>query len=131
MRDDDPRTLTATVMAYTETVARLVPVARSASDWDPLAAFVALEGFERVGTFLEVQNWTQYTEMLTGWASSIDSFETTVHRIGELPPVVYFEVEERHRRGDALTSVNSLTVFDFDEAGKIRRLEVFLQQTRA
>ena len=45
-------------------------------DWAPLAELVAVDDFERVGTFLEVQNWSQYTEMLTRWASATDSFET-------------------------------------------------------
>jgi len=87
-------------------------------------------GFERVGTFLEVQDWRQYTEMLTAWASSIDSFETTVCRISELPNLVYYEIEERHRRGDTVNVVNSLTAFAFGPDGRIRHLDVYLQQPR-
>ena len=80
----------------------LVPEVQSAADWAPLAEFVAVDSFERVGTFLEVQTWEQYTEMLTMWASSIARFETTAKRISELPGVVYFEIEERHFRGDTV-----------------------------
>ena len=47
-------------------------------------------------TYIEVQNWQQYAEMLTGWAQSVDSFETTVRRVSELPELVYFDIEERH-----------------------------------
>ena len=80
--------------------------------------------------FLEVQDWQQYTEMLTKWASATDSFETTVRRISELRDLVYYEVEERHFRGDDVHVVNSMTVFEFNEDGKIRHLDVYLQQAR-
>lgn len=122
--------LTGKVLAYERTMKRLVPSVRTASDWDPLVEFVAVEDFERVGTFLEVQNWQEYVEMLTHWAASIDSFETVVRRISELPDLVYYEIEERHARRGAVNVVNSLTVFEFDAAARIRRLAVYLQQPR-
>jgi len=123
--------LTDRVLEYERTMKHLVPTVRSPSDWGPLAAFIDVENFERVGPFLEHQNWAQYTEMLTQWASSIDSFETTVRRISERAPLVYFEIEERHRRGGAVNVVNSLTVFEFDDHARIRHLAVYLQQRAA
>ncbi|HXY28352.1 MAG TPA: hypothetical protein VEH82_08720 [Acidimicrobiales bacterium] len=106
----------------------LVQRVRTPADWAPLEAFIAVEDFERIGVFREVQDWPAYTEMLTHWATSVDSFETTVRRISELPGLVYYEIEECHRRGEALNVVNSMTVFTFDEAGKISHLDVYLQQ---
>jgi hypothetical protein len=44
--------------------------------------------------------------------------------------LVYFEVEERHFRGGDVNVVNSMTVFEFNENGKIRHLDVYLQQAR-
>jgi len=67
--------------------------------------------------------------MLTQWASSVDKFETSVQRITEVANLVFFEIEERHFRG-GVHVVNSMTVFDFDGNGKIRRLNVYLQQGR-
>jgi hypothetical protein len=122
--------LTRRVLDYTHTMERLVPTVKSVEDWAPLAEFVAVDGFERIGTFLEVHDWKQYTGMLTRWASSIDKFETTVRRISELPDLVYYEVEERHFRGAKVGIVHSMTVFEFDEEGKICRLAVYLQQAR-
>ena len=109
---------------------RLVAEAGDPADWTPLAEFVAVDDFERVGTFLEVQNWNQYTEMLTRWASATESFETTVRRISEFGSLVYYEIEERHFRGDNVNVINSMTVFEFDSHDKIRRLNVYLQQAR-
>jgi hypothetical protein len=43
---------------------------------------------------------------------------------------VYYEIEERHFRGDTVNVVNSMTVFGFDEDGKIRQLDVYLQKAR-
>jgi len=120
--------LTETVLAYERVMKELVPRVAAPSDWAPLEEFIAVGDFERIGVFLEVQTWPQYVEMLTQWVSSIDSFETTVHRTSELPSLVYYEIEERHRRGETVNVVNSLTVFTFDEDARIRQLNVYLQQ---
>lgn len=135
MVDTDPRIenagpLTRVVLEYDRTMRRLVPAAKAGADWAPLAEFVAVDEFERVGVFLEVQNWQQYTEMLTQWASPNDSFETTVRRISELGGLVYYEIEERHFRGGNVHVVNSMSVFEFNEDGKIRHLDVYLQRAR-
>jgi hypothetical protein len=122
--------LTRKVLDYAHTMERLVPTVTETSDWAELAKFVAVREFERVGTFLEQQDWTQYTEMLTHWASSIDSFEATVRRTSEVPGRVYFEVEEHHLRGESVSVVNSMTVFEFDDDEKIVHLDVYLQQSR-
>ncbi len=122
--------LTRTVLEYEQTMKRLVPGLESAADWAPLAEFVAVDEFERIGTFLEVQNWQQYTDMITGWARATESFETTVLRISEIDSLVYFEIEERHFRAGGVNVVNSMTVFEFNDEGKIRRLNVYLQQAR-
>ena len=122
--------LTRRVLDYTEAMERLVPTVRAAADWAPLEEFVAVAEFGRVGVFMEVQDWPQYVEMLTRWATATDSFETTVRRISEVDDLVYYEIEERHFRGDTVHVVNSMTVFTFDANAKIRRLNVYVQQPR-
>lgn len=127
---DEHGPLTRKVLEYQELMKQLVPTVRTPEDWAPLESFAAIDEFERIGTFLEVQNWQQCTQMLTQWARAMDAFETTVHRISELPGLVYFEIEERHFGGQDVTVVNSMTVFEFDAHAKIRRLNVYLQQAR-
>jgi hypothetical protein len=122
--------LTQRVLEYDRAMQRLVAEVRDPADWAPLTEFVAVEDFERVGTVLEVQNWNEYTEMLTRWASATESFETTVRRISETGALVYYEIEERHFRGDNVNVVNSMTVFEFDADDRICRLNVYLQQAR-
>jgi hypothetical protein len=127
---ESPGPLTRHVLDFVQVMQRLVPDVKGPADWAPLAQFVDTSRFERVGTFCEVQNWEQYTEMLTQWASATDGFETTVRRVSEVPGLVYLEVEERHHRGGQVHVVNSMTVFGFDDAAKIRSLDVYLQQPR-
>ncbi|MFI1212946.1 hypothetical protein ACH4UV_35810 [Streptomyces sp. NPDC020802] len=126
--------LSRTVLDFERTVKRLVRTAKesgiTAAGWAPLARFVDVDEFERVGTWMEVMNWREYTEFMTKWATSSLGFETTVRRVSELPGLVYFEIEERHTRPDAVAVVNSLSVYGFDADGRIRRLEVYLQQPR-
>jgi hypothetical protein len=124
--EDGP--LTRRVQAYEQVMRGLVPTVTGAADWAPLAELVATDEFERVGTFCEVQDWPQYVEMLTRWASATDAFETSVRRITEVPGLVFYEIEERHHRGGDVHVVNSLTVFAFDGTGRIRHLDVYLQQ---
>jgi hypothetical protein len=122
--------LAGTVLEFDRIVSRLVPEAKraefAATDWAPLVELIAVDEFERVGIWREAMNWEQYTAFLTKWAASKD-FETVLRRISEVPPLVYFEVEEHHINGDAITIVNSMSVFEFNDAGKIRHLDVYLQ----
>ncbi|CQD16513.1 hypothetical protein BN970_03516 [Mycolicibacterium conceptionense] len=126
----EDRALIDIVLRYQELMKQLVPTVKTAADWAPLADFVATDQFERVGTFLEVQDWQQYTQMLTDWVSRIDTFETTVRRISQVGNLVYFEIEERHLRHGATLVVNSLTVFEFTDDATICHLNVYLQQGR-
>lgn len=130
MDGSDVGPLSQKVLEYTATMERLVPTARDPADWEPLAELVAVEEFERVGVWMEVMNWEQYTQMLAQWAAAETKFETTVRRISELGRHVYFEVEERHFHGERVHTVNSMTVFAFDDDSKIRHLDVYLQQPR-
>lgn len=120
--------LTKKVRDYADTMARVVSGSPAPDDWSRVAEFVAVDGFERIGPFLEVQDWQQCVEMLSAWAGSVDRFETSVRRITEQGNLVYFQVEERHFVGDQTMKVNSLSVFEFNEAGKICHLDVFLQK---
>ena len=127
-------TLAQQVLDFEATVKRLVKAAKdpgfTAAGWAPLAEFVAVREFERVGTWMEVMNWQQYTEFMTQWASSSMGFDTVLRRISELPGLVYLELEDRHTRPGGVAVVNSLSVYEFNADGKIKHLDVYLQQPR-
>jgi len=126
--DDSP--LSDKVLEYDRIVRRLVPEAKErefgSADWAPLADLVAVDEFVRVGIWREVMDWHEYTEFLTRFATS-KGFDSNLRRISELPGLVYFEIEERHIKGETVNLVNSMNVFEFNEEGKIRHLDVYVQ----
>ena len=134
MRNDNTTTahgeLSARVLEYDRIISELVRAAKepgfSRASWAPLEALVAVDEFERVGILRETMDWEQYADFLTKWAAS-KGFSTILRRINEVPPLVYYEVEEHHFVDDDTTVINSMSVFEFDGAGKIRRLDVYLQ----
>lgn len=120
------------VLAYNDIFKRLVDAAKAPGakleDWAPLAEFVAVNEFERVGSFKEVVNWDQYVGMVHKWATG-SHWESTFKRITQVDRRVFLELEERvEAKGGGRDVVNSLTVWEFNEAGKLAHLDIYLQQ---
>jgi hypothetical protein len=118
------------VLEYCMTTKRLVDAAKqpgfTVKSWLPLADLVATDDFVRIGNFKEVMNWQEYVEFLTNWATS-SHWECSFKRITDAGGVVFLELEERSRVGDSRNSVNSMSVYEFDDDGKIGRIDVYLQ----
>lgn len=127
---DDYTGRSRTVLEYCRTTKRLLDEAKnpgfSVESWAPLAELVAVDEFERVGAFKEVMNWSDYADFLTGWATSSE-WECSFKRITEASGMVFLELEERSTIGEFSNAVNSLSVYEFDAAGKIRHIDVYLQ----
>lgn len=123
---------TRTVLQYCDTTKRLVDAAKkpgfSVDSWAPLAELVAVGEFERVGAFKEVMTWADYVEFLTHWATS-SKWECSFKNITESGGRVFLELEERSEVGDFRSVVNSLSVYDFTDDGKIRHIDLYLQMT--
>jgi hypothetical protein len=119
-----------TVLEYGRIVEQLVREAKAPgfgpAGWTPLAELVDTEAFVRVGNFKEVMNWAEYTTFLTHWASSAQ-WDCSFKRITETGGVVFLELEERSSVGDYASVVNSMSVYEFNDAGKIVRVDVYLQ----
>jgi hypothetical protein len=120
-----------TVLEYSRTMKRVVDRAKqpgfTEADWAPLAELVAVDDFERVGAFRELMDWRQYTGFLTQWASASE-WESTFRRVHEWSNIVFLELEERSNIGGRVDVVNSLSVYEFNAAGKIRHLDIYLQR---
>jgi hypothetical protein len=127
---DDYAGHSRTVLDYCRTIGELVSAAKhpgfTSESWSPLADLVDTDAFVRVGNFKEVMNWPEYKGFLTNWGASSD-WECSFKRITERDGIVFLELEERSRVGDYSNAVNSLTVYEFTEAGKIARIDVYLQ----
>lgn len=117
-------------LEYSQIVKRQVELAKqpgfSADNWSELAELVDVEKFIRVGNFKEVMNWNEYVGFLTNWAPSSD-WDCSFKRIIESGNVVFLELEERLTAGDYHSVVNSASVYEFNEQGKIQRIDVYLQ----
>lgn len=118
------------VLEYSRTMGHLVKSGKepgfSRQSWAPLADLVAVDEFVRIGPFKEVQNWAEYTEFLTAWATNSD-WDCSFKRISEAGEVVFLELEEHSRIGDFDSVVNSASVYEFDADNKIRYIAVYLQ----
>jgi len=122
--------LSRTVLEYSLIMKRMVDAAKkpgfSEDSWAPLAGFVAVDEFERVGNFLEVMNWRDYIAFLTKWARGSE-WECSFKRISESDRVVFLELEERSRVGEHKSIVNSCSIYEFNDRGKLRHLDIYLQ----
>lgn len=127
---DDQTGRSRIALQYTQTVKRLNDAAKqpgfTAASWAPLAELVAVDEFVRVGNFKEVMNWNDYLAFMTNWAPSSE-WEGSFKRVSEVGGVVFLELEETSRVGDFESVVNSLTVFEFTDNDRIRRLDLYLQ----
>lgn len=120
--------LTQVVRKFTATQgAAMAAGIKSPSDWDPVAEFVAVDEFKRVGAYLEELDWEAYKEFLTGWSGGGTQFEFTEFHVSEIGDAVFQEIEERHQRGDQFIRKNVIAVYRFTPEGKIRHLDIYEQ----
>lgn len=97
--------------------------------WHQLfSAFFDTENFQRVGHFKEVMDYPTYIEFQTKWAPK-SLWECSFKRITEQDNVVILELEERVDLGASINAVNTISVYEFNAAGKVRHLDIYLQET--
>lgn len=127
--------LSKKVLEYSLTFKRITTEAKQADralsldDWEPLAALVDIDNFERIGHLKEVMNWAQYTQMISEHAAAM-IWDGSYRRITEVDGVVFLELEERGAAaadGSNAFIVNTLTVYEFNDAGKLVHLDIYLQ----
>lgn len=120
--------LSRAVLDYAQLTKRLSDEAKQPdfAGWSPLAELVDTDSFVRVGNFKEVMNWTEYVGFLSNWAPASE-WECSFKRITETDGIVFLELEERSRMGDFSNSVNSASIYEFNAAGKITRIDLYLQ----
>ena len=119
-----------TVLEFTMEMKRIIDDAKrpgfDAGSWDALARLVDVDDFVRVGPFKDRMTWPEYVAFLTGWAPR-RYWECSLRGITEVGDRVYLELEERSSPADSANAANSLSVYEFDEDGRLRRLDVYLQ----
>ena len=119
------------VLAYTDCIKRTVDKAKEPgfdeSGWDELAAMLDTATFRRVGNDKVDMGWEVYRGLLMMWATTTN-FWAEFHRISEAGDRVFLELTEHNQPvGGTETVVNSCTVYQFDKAGRLVHLDIYLQ----
>lgn len=128
---------------YTERVKQLVAVMQAnvgkgksgeqvtPEDWEPLEALIDVENFERIGPFHDAVDWQGYLSILNQWVNHAEGWEPVVKRVTETPGLVFVQCEEMITNGDRVDPFYSLSLYDFDDDMKIRRIQVYMQMESA
>jgi hypothetical protein len=125
---DEPGPLTNIVNSFVEAQMQVTASGpTSDEDWAPMAQFIAVDQFRRVGAYLEEFDWHEYRRFLTGWTAGGTRFEFTQFFISEIGNAVFQEIEERHYRGEQFIQKNVIAVYRFTEDRKIHRLDIYEQ----
>jgi hypothetical protein len=114
---------------FLEIVGKIKRPGFAAADWAPLEELVDVKNFRRQGVFLtdraEISNWQEYKRLITQYGG-MTSWEGTLRRITEVPGLVFLELEERNTR-DGVTDVShTVTIYEFNPAGKLLKLDVYV-----
>lgn len=125
--------LSRAVIAYSEAFSGIAAKAKAGTlgdaDWAEIEALVDVDAFVREGVFAgaeaEVIDWKTYRHYCTKYGGHTD-WEGTLRRITEVPGLVVLELEERNTRSGMTHVSNTLTIYEFTDAGKLRRLHVYV-----
>ena len=118
------------VLNYSQLIKQKVDEAKqpgfSIESWEPLANLIDTKNFTRVGNFKEEMTWESYLQFLTGWAQTSE-WDCSFKRVTEYGSTVFLELEERTIMGGVASTVNSFSVYEFNDQGKIYHVDVYLQ----
>lgn len=116
------------VTAFCEAQGKVLAAGVTApSDWAPMAEYLAVDEFKRVGAYLEELNYTDYCDFLTAWAAGGTRFEMTEFHVTEVGNSLFQEIEERHWRGESFIRKNVIAVYRFNADNKIVHLDIYEQ----
>ena len=115
--------------AFEHVIAALKQGAAGEGDWAGLEALVDATAFERVGMFLtaevETIDWATYKHYVSQYGH-MTGWDGKLRRISESGNVVFQELQEYNTRDGVTNISNTVTVFEFNDAGKIVHLDVYV-----
>jgi hypothetical protein len=125
--------LSRLVLQYADCFNRIVEKLRlgilSETDWSSIEELVDVDNFQRVGIFLtdqvEVSTWQKYKAIINEYGA-LTSWEGTLRRITEVPGLVFLELEERNTTRGIMDVANTVTIYQFNRAQKIIKLDVYV-----
>ena len=125
--------LSRKVLQYSEAFTQLVDKLKSGplsdADWCAIERLVDVDAFERVGVFLtpkaEVINWATYKSYISQYGGGTH-WEGTLRHVTEVPGRVILELEERNTRNGVTDVSYTVTIYEFNDAGRLRHLDVYV-----
>jgi hypothetical protein len=125
--------LSRKVLQYSENFKRIADRIRQGTiteaDWTPMDALVDTQHFRRQGVFLtdtvETSTWQQYKGIINQYGG-MTAWEGTLRRITEVSGLVFLELEERNTRDGVTDISNTVTIYQFNEADKLLKLDVYV-----
>jgi hypothetical protein len=101
----------------------------TATDFDPIAALVATEDFLRIGVFKDEANWPLCLEKYVSFAGT-SLWSGKLRYINCAGNTVFQELEETITRPHGENVIYTMSVFEFNDADKVRALRVYMQQAQ-
>lgn len=129
--------LTRRVLQYSEAFTNVIAKAKAGTlreaDWKPFEELVDTVAYVRQGVFLgpkaEILDWQTYKGYIARYGA-FTTWEGTLRHVTETSARVILELEERNAHDGVIDVANTVTIYDFDEAGKIHHLDVYVMPLR-
>jgi SnoaL-like protein len=103
--------------------------ALAAHDWEALGRTLTSGEFERIGPFADViSDKGRYIEFLANVLSSMANYRLPIRRITTRKNVVLAEINESFELGGKPMDFPEALIFDLDEDGLIKRVQVYLMR---
>jgi hypothetical protein len=125
--------LTRTVIAYSAAFTRIIEKAKAGAltdaDWADMEKLVDVPAFVREGVFggeqAETFGWPTYRSTITQYGGQAE-WEGTLRNVTETPGRVILELEERSTQNGVTSVANTVTIYEFNDAGQVRHLDVYV-----
>jgi hypothetical protein len=125
--------LSKKVLQYSEHFSRIVEKLKrkqpTDADWATMEQLIDIENYRRSGVFAgptsETSTWQQYKSMIAQYGAMTD-WEGTLRRITEAAGIVFLELEERNTMHGVMDVSNTVTIYNFNQAGKLCNLDVYV-----
>lgn len=123
-----PASLAARAQQYIEMVTEIARMAKlpdyTAAAWTALAPLVATDAFLLIGHGKQELDWPAAMARMDRWARTTE-FSFGLRRVEEAGRLVFMELDERIAVQGQTSNRQTMTVYEFDAAGKLRRLDAF------
>ncbi len=112
-------------IAYGDTLAAIVN-GTGGESFDAMLPLIDADRFVRRGNERdEAMNWPDYRAMLEQWNGASGKYVKLLHRATEAGNVVYLDLDEFSTAKDgAVSSLRSISIYEFDEADRIVAVDV-------